>query len=185
MLLRYSKLQKISISAVLLAVLSACSTTVPLSLRPGQGDPSTQLYLRGKGIQQFRCEKDNQGYFWKYLKTEADLYEKGGALDLISEQEPVGKLSATNSSVQTFTHRDGSSVKGVKVLKNINDPNNISITWMRMKAESAGSGNKTFDSIRYILRVDTIGGMPFIACEKSTLGELHDSRFSATYVFWK
>lgn len=183
-MLKRARLQQISISAFLLIVLSSCATTTP-PLRPGSSNPTHQLQLVAQGYIQFICAEDSQGYYWRYLKTEANLFETGTKLGVNSGKDSIGKLSATASSGQTFIHKDGSSVKEVGILKNIKSSDKSSISWMEMKAESLSNGNRAFDSIRTISRSNTIGGMPVIACEKTTLDKLHNSSFSAIYTFWK
>ena len=153
----YSKTAHVLIMVGLASLLSACAfTEVPTSLRPGQGNQYDQLELRGEGYQQFKCVKDNQGYYWQYLKTEALLYPQSSFVITINNPEDaVARMSATTASSQTFTHKDGSKVRSTRVLKHIAAPTNGNIQWMRMAAQSGKKGTNAFDSIRYILRVNT------------------------------
>ena len=180
--------RKLFMALVVTTLLGGCAATnsflypeVSLQLRPGQGDPSQQLYLRGYGIQQFRCVRDDQGFYWKYLKTEATL--KQISIESLISSDSIANLKA--ESVQVFTHQDGSVVKSTKIDKHIKGRTENDIPLMRMSAHSNCMGTRSFDSVKYILRIDTKGGMPFISCDAANLEMLHDAPFEATYVFWK
>lgn len=180
-------MRQISVAIALLALLlSGCATSlltpdVPLDLRPGQGTVEEQLLLRGEGFQRFRCTKDDQGYYWKFLESEATLVERDLAGLMTGTQ--VGQLRA--GQAQTFEHQDGSKVLSVKIERHTKGMTKADIPWLRMKAKSASVGSRAFDSVQYILRVQTQGGMPYIPCDAANLDMIHDSPFKATYIFWK
>ncbi len=174
-----------------IATLAGCAVPIPMEQSPDEWNipPSSLqdgLSLSAHGYQQFRCSSDSQGYYWQFVKTEADLYDTLQAVaSFFTNVPPVGKLVAYSGTKQTFTHFDGSSVRTTEIIRNTPSSNNRNLSSLMLRAKATGKESRAFDSVRTILRTNTSGGMPTMACGASYLGKLHSSEFSATYTFLK
>ena len=185
---------KIATALVVCTGLSGCVSlkeTVPMELYPESShyvNPDKQDSYFGSGYQQFVCTQDTEGYYWKFVKSQATLYPSTLIDHLFGlSQAPdnsIGSLFA--STTQEFKRQDGSQVVGTEIVKHVPsaDPKK-DIPQLRLRARSSAKGNKAFDSVKAILRVDTHGGMPTRECSEASLGSYLNSRFSATYVMWK
>lgn len=173
-------------------ILSTVTTLTGCVTPPGEWNISkeswtNELSLLASGHQQFKCSSDSQGYYWKFIKTEANLYStlRVVASIFIEDIPPVGKLVAYSGTKQTFTHTDESSVRTTGIIRNTPSFGERNLPNLMLKARSAARGERAFDSVHTILRTNTIGGMPTKPCGASNLGTVHRSEFNATYTFLK
>lgn len=184
------------LAAAACAGLTGCSSItiseVPPSLCPEPEDAQNKTFMYAEGVQRFECDQDADGYYWKFVQTEAGLFQIFDATAGILPSQigyRMGTLTATPKDGQKFVHQDGSYATSAKVITNMPVKGKNDISWMLVKTDPSSLGlNKelrTFDSVHYVTRMNTKGGMPLSACEKSSLGSEHESKFSAVYVFWR
>lgn len=188
----YQKVIKFSLISGAVSALVGCAVQLPSPKLPdewqmGPGFLKNQLSLSAKGYQQFKCTLDEQGYYWQYIKTEADLYDNLHAIAaMVVKVPPVARLVANSGTNQTFTHADGSSVRTTQVIRNTPAPNkNKDLSSLMMKARPASKGEKAFDAVTLVSRTNAHGGMPSMTCGAQNLGKSHRFEFTATYTFWK
>lgn len=188
----YQNVGKIGLTLGAITTLVGCAAQLPSPKLPdewqmGHSFLESQLSLSAKGYQQFKCTLDEQGYYWQYIKTEADLYDSFHAIaSMVVKVPPVARLVAISGSKQKFTHADGSSVRTTQVIRNTPSLNkNKDLSSLMMKANPASNGEKTFDAVTLISRTNAHGGMPSITCGAKNLGKSHRFEFTATYTFWK
>lgn len=188
----YQKVIRFSLVLGAASALVGCAAQLPSPKLPdewqmGPGFLENQLSLSAKGYQQFKCTLDEQGYYWQYIKTEADLYDSLHAIAaMVVDVPPVARLISTSGTNQTFTHADGSSVRTTQVIRNTPAPNkNKDLSSLMMKARPASNGEKAFDTVTLVSRTNAHGGMPSMTCGASNLGKSNRFEFTATYTFWK
>lgn len=188
----YQKVIKFSLISGAVSALAGCAVQLPSPKLPdewqmGPGFLENQLSLGAKGYQQFKCTLDEQGYYWQYIKTEADLYDSLHAIaSMVVKVPPVARLVAKSGTNQMFTHADGSSVRTTQVIRNTPAPNkNKDLSSLMMKARPASKGEKAFDAVTLVSRTNAHGGMPSMTCGAQNLGKSHRFEFTATYTFWK
>lgn len=188
----YQKVIKFSLILGAVSALVGCAAQLPSPRLPyewqmGPGFLENQLSLGAKGYQQFKCTLDEQGYYWQYVKTEADLYDSLHAIaSMVVKVPPLARLVANSGTNQTFTHADGSSVRTTQVIRNTPAPNKIKdLSSLMMKARPTSNGEKAFDAVTLVSRTNAHGGMPSITCGARNLGKSHRFEFTATYTFWK
>lgn len=188
----YQKVIKFSLISGAVSALVGCAVQLPSPKLPdewqmGPGFLENQLSLSAKGYQQFKCTLDEHGYYWQYIKTEADLYDNLHAIAaMVVKVPPVARLVANSGTNQTFTHADGSSVRTTQVIRNTPAPNkNKDLSSLMMKARPASKGEKAFDAVTLVSRTNAHGGMPSMTCGAQNLGKSHRFEFTATYTFWK
>lgn len=188
----YQKVIKFSLISGAVSALAGCAVQLPSPKLPdewqmGPGFLENQLSLGAKGYQQFKCTLDEQGYYWQYIKTEADLYDSLHAIaSMVVKVPPVARLVAKSGTNQMFTHADGSSVRTTQVIRNTPAPNNNrDLASLMMKAKPASNGEKAFDAVTLVSRTNAHGGMPSMTCGAQNLGKSHRFEFTATYTFWK
>ena len=90
-----------------------------------------------------------------------------------------------NGNENYFIHKDGSSLFSQKIdkIKKSYSPNKH-LSHARFRITNRSSKGE-FSGVRYVLRVNTKYGMPFIPCDPGNYGDFHDVKFTATYVFWR
>lgn len=192
--LKYFRCRKFLSTCLILSsvvALVGCAVQIPMEQPPDEwnipkGSLKDELSLSAHGHQQFRCSSDSQGYYWQFIKTEADLYDTLQAVtSFFTKVPPVGKLVAYSGVKQSFTHFDGSSLRTTGIIRNTPSILDGNISNLMLKARSSGKGKRAFDSVDMVLRTNTSGGMPTQACGAANLGKLHNSEFRATYTFLK
>ncbi len=188
----YQKVARGGLTLGAITALVGCAAQLPSPKLPDewQMGPSfleNQLSLGAKGYQQFKCTLDEQGYYWQYVKTEADLYDSLHAIAaMVVKVPPVARLVANSGTNQTFTHADGSSVRTTQIIRNTPAANKKQdLSSLMMKAKPASNRDKAFDAVTLVSRTNARGGMPSITCGASNLGKLNRFEFTATYTFWK
>jgi hypothetical protein len=135
---------------------------------PTGHEPALQLSARG--VQIFRCERQDNSLQWRFRLPEAELFDAQG--------QPVGRHGANFS----FEHRDGSRVLGSVVAFDKSDSPDT-LPGLLLSAKSFGKGE--FAGVTYVQRVNTRGGMPPPACDVNQLNRLLRVDFSADFVFYR
>jgi hypothetical protein len=136
--------------------------------------PSTQhaiLTVTGKGMQIYLCQQGPSGAQWIFQAPEANLTDVSG--------NPAG----THSAGPAWNSKDGSSVKGVVLVKApSSDPN--SIPWLLLRASGA-SGTGIMAKVEFIRRSDTHGGVaPATGCDAQHINTSARVPYTATYTFY-
>jgi hypothetical protein len=128
------------------------------------------LRLGARGVQVFRCEKQDSGGVWVFRQPDAELLDPAG--------EVVGRHGASFS----FEHGDGSRLVA-NIAAHDEAPRPADLRWLLMTAKSYGKG--TFDGISYVQRVNTVGGMPPAQCDASQAGRILRVDFTSDFVFYR
>jgi hypothetical protein len=128
------------------------------------------LRLSAKGVQIFRCERDDGQPVWRFRLPEADLFDEQG--------RQVGRHGANFS----FEHRDGSRLLGTVVAHDA-AASAETLPWLLFSAKSFGKGE--FTGVTYVQRVNTRGGMPPRGCDPGQLNRLLRVEFGADFVFYR
>ncbi len=169
--------------------LAACSTPAPI---PGGGPDAPRvtppslglmskiaapdhtqpvLQLRARGVQVFRCERDNEGWYWVFRQPEAQLLD--------SNERPVGRHGAGFS----FEHADGSRLTGqIQAWQDAPDADG-DLKWLLLSTRSSGRG--ALAGVTYVQRVNTHGGQPLAGCQPAQAKQLLRVPFEADFVFLK
>ena len=141
-------------------------------LSPKSGSPF--LTLDAKGYQYFRCTVDARGGYWKFERPEAKLTNSAG--------ETVAELSGP---MQAFDHSDGSRIISSHITAWVNPANPAVDNKLALLQAVSDDREGVFKGVRYIQRLDTVGGMPQGSCTQPDNGKLQKVPFSAKFVFWK
>ena len=147
----------------------------PIATAQNQTEPpSTQhaiLTVTGKGMQIYLCQQGPSAPEWIFQTPEANLTDASG--------NPVG----THSAGPAWNSKDGSSVKGVLLVKApSSDPN--SIPWLLLRASGA-SGTGIMSKVEFIRRSDTHGGIaPATGCDAQHINTSARVPYTATYTFY-
>lgn len=129
------------------------------------------LRLAGKGVQVFRCERGNDGFYaWMFRLPEAEL------------MDGTGKVVARHGANFSFEHGDGSRLLG-NVIAYDEAPAAGSLRWLLISAKPFGQG--ALAGVTYVQRINTTGGMPPSRCETAQQNQLLRVDFSADFVFYK
>lgn len=135
---------------------------------PSGHEPTLQLAARG--VQIFRCERQDKSLQWRFRLPEAELFDAQG--------QPAGRHGANFS----FEHRDGSRLVG-NVLAHDKADAPGTLPLLLLSTKSYGKGE--FAGVTYVQRVNTHGGMPPPACDASQVNRLLRVDFSADFVFYR
>lgn len=125
---------------------------------------------RGRGVQLYDCTAIAGRYTWKPAGPDAVLIDGAGQ---VRGRHFVGP---------SWQALDGSRVTG-SVVQSIPAPEADAVPWLMLAARShAGTG--LFDRVAFILRLDTVGGVPRpSACVDSRSPTHARVAYEATYVF--
>jgi hypothetical protein len=159
----------------LCAVMAGCAAAppAPAPLRV-PADQALIKQLHAKGVQIYECrpgKSDPAQFEWAFRGPEANLVTKGGRI--------VGKHYAG----PTWEAGDGSRVVGESVGSSPS-PNPNSIPWLLLRAR-ATSGNGLFTHVRFIQRLNTVGGsLPAAGCRREQAGQQLRATYTADYLFY-
>ncbi|WP_433974227.1 DUF3455 domain-containing protein [Tunturiibacter lichenicola] len=161
------------VAILTLSTLSFCFASIAIAQTQSE-PPSTQhpiLTVTGKGIQIYICQQGPSGPEWLFQAPEANLTDASG--------NPAG----THSAGPAWNSKDGSSVKGVVLVKAASsDPN--SIPWLLLRASGA-SGTGIMTKVEFIRRSDTHGGVaPATGCDAQHINTSARVPYRATYTFY-
>lgn len=141
-------------------------------LTPPEGQPF--LTLEAKGNQIFRCTRDTQGAYWKIERPQASLFNKSGE-----------KVAEHEGPMQAFQHQDGSRILSTKIERWVNPANPKKDLKYALLSAVSDPGTGTFNNVKYVQRIDCVGGMPLDGCKPDEAGKIKKVPFTATYIFWK
>lgn len=144
---------------------------VPAPLRvPGQ--PVLVAHYRAVGAQVYACSHALDG-------SPAFSLEAPDAKLLDANQSASG----THSAGPSWRSADGSVVRGKK-LAQADAPQSNAIPWLLIEA-NANEGAGIFSGVRYVQRVNTIGGKaPATGCDSANLGAKARADYTADYYFF-
>jgi hypothetical protein len=95
-----------------------------------------------------------------------------------------GRIRASHGAGPSWTAADGSRVVG-RAITTIPSPRAGAIPWLVLQAD-APVGPGTLDGVSYVLRTDTIGGLPpGVGCDVDHEGAVVAVPYEATYSFLK
>lgn len=161
------------------AVPSSAKTGVPTVAPPSLGffskirapdDREPVLKLGARGVQIFRCEKQNGKSTWAFRQPDAELVDDSG--------KPVGRHGVNFS----FEHADGSRL--VSTIAAYEDAARASdLRWLLMTTRSFGSG--ALEGVTHVQRINTAGGMPPVNCDPGQVGRLLRVDFTAEFIFYR
>jgi hypothetical protein len=160
---------------MLCAVLSGCAAAPPAPL-PVRVPADQQLLrqLHAKGVQVYQCQpakNDASKWEWSFKQPEAIL------------STSMGKVVGKHYAGPTWEANDGSKVWG-ELIAGSDSPKPNSIPWLLLRAK-ATSGNGMFTGVKYIQRLNTVGGKaPAIACLKEQGGQELQASYTADYLFY-
>lgn len=174
-MLRIFPLARISfaVSLGVATALSACAAqTASLettSIVPPEGEKV--MTLEASGVQVYSCEFDSQHRLqWVFKSPSATLYDDHGTARVIHSAGP------------SWQEEDGSRIVG-RVLAQKPSEAKDSIPQLLLEVHSTGQ-NGTLTPIRYVQRINTVGGkMPGAAC--SSEHEAGSVPYLAEYVFYR
>jgi len=137
------------------------------------------LHAYAKGVQVYVCTqdaKDTTHYKWTFLEPRADLYSSG------DYRQHIGKHYLSAAKSPTWEITDGSTVSGTK-LQQAASPDSLSIPWLLLKAV-AKSGKGKLDSVVFIQRINTQGGVAPGKTDAAQKGKLLEVPYTAEYLFY-
>jgi hypothetical protein len=128
------------------------------------------LQLAGQGVQIFRCEARAGGYQWIFRQPDAQLTDAGG------------QALVHHGASYSFEHVDGSRLIG-EIAAHQSPPSSDALPWLLLSTRSYGDG--ALAGVRYVQRIDTVGGLPPSKCEAAQVNMLLRVAFSANFVFYR
>lgn len=124
----------------------------------------------GKGAQLYDCALSDGRYGWKPAGPDAVLTDE------------AGQVRGRHSAGPSWLALDGSRVTGA-VVQSIPAPRADAVPWLVLAAR-AHAGPGILDRVAFILRLDTVGGVPLPGgCVDSRVGTRARVPYEATYVF--
>ena len=159
-------------------MLAACASTprpqpaaVPENLRVPDGQPFL-LRAMARGAQIYTCKPkaaEPAEFEWVLKAPDAELFDQSGA--------KIGRHYAG----PTWESADGSRVVGEVMQRS---PAQGAVPWLLLRAKS-NEGAGALASVKYIQRVDTIGGVaPSAGCDAAHAGAEVRVDYSANYDFY-
>jgi Protein of unknown function (DUF3455) len=130
--------------------------------------------VSAKGVQIYQCKPraNNPNQFeWNLKAPQADLFDIKG--------QKIG----THYKGPTWEANDGSKVVG-EVKSKADSPNKNAIPWLLLSSKS-NQGNGIFSNVKYIQRVDTVGGKaPLKGCARTNIGAEVSVNYTSDYYFY-
>jgi len=141
----------------------------PIRVPPGQ---VLLAHDHAVGAQVYACTRLHDG-------TLAFMLEAPDAKLFDANQSAAG----THGAGPSWVAADGSSVHGKK-LAQADAPRPDAIPWLLVEA-TANEGGGLFSRVRYVQRVDTVGGKPPVTgCDVASLGAKARADYTADYYFF-
>ncbi|MFK4443216.1 hypothetical protein ABH944_003593 [Caballeronia udeis] len=155
------------------AVIAACvASTVAFAASPIDPPQAERaLETTASGVQVYSCEYDAQHRLgWVFKNPQATLYDASGHAVI------------RHSAGPSWEADDGSRIVGHVIAQTPSEAS-ASVPQLLLEARSTAA-NGTLSAIRYVQRVNTVGGvMPAAPC--STEHEIGNSPYIANYIFYK
>lgn len=162
------------------AILAGCAGHKPMppsNVPPAIQVPGTAVLTRalhGSGVQIYECRSGPPGaapFAWSLQAPAADLADRSG--------KDIGR----HYEGPTWEANDGSKVVGELVARDLG-PVPSAIPWLLLRAKST-AGKGIFAKVRFIQRLDTVGGLPpQTGCDSAHSGQRTRVAYSAEYYFY-
>jgi hypothetical protein len=158
----------VTFAALVLFAASAAAQDIPAKLAPPQGARLVGKYV-ATGVQIYVCRVKSGANIWGFKAPDAQL------------TDAQGKPFAKHYAGPTWEAPDGSAVVG-KIVATEPAPTADAIPWLLLSTESSGAG--VLAGVRFVQRVDTIGGAR-ASGTCPTLGAEQRVAYTADYIFYK
>lgn len=165
------KLFKRAILAASSALLASCASIAPqtVSIDPPAGSQEV-LRLDASGEQIFRCARDTQGWFWHFEAPNAYLFD------------PIKNQAVAKHGYHfSFVHNDGSKLV-TRIIRYRPQTENLTEALFAVTESTSGGA---FSGVKYVLRLNTRGGLPTQKCSEAKKGHVLRVPFEAQFVFYK
>ncbi len=151
-------------------------------VRPVMPDPKLDppagvvpvLVAYAQGVQRYACkakEKPPGSVEWVLVEPRATLYD--------AENREIGSHSAGPA----WQLKDGSKVVKKQLIASVPALESDGVPWLLVEVEASGKG--ALSGIRYVQRIDTVGGAaPPGGCDPAAATAGKDVEYRATYVFY-
>lgn len=152
----------------LIALLSGCAGTGP---SPEIASPSSnQVFsLEASGEQLFKCTRDTQGWYWKFVSPNAYLFDPATNQAVIKHGYRFG-----------FNHQDGSRLSA-RIIKIHRLPDHLpEALFVTQSTPTPGA----LHDIAYVQRTKCHGGLPKTPCTAQKKDTILRVPYSATYIFF-
>ncbi len=154
---------------VLSLTLAGCSTFFKDAVTPPDGASYSQTYI-GTGYQQFQCNVDKKGYYWRFIAPEIEI------------RDTSGRLFARQGADFTFRASDGSSLKAKITASKESDAR---IRDVLFETTPRGNLKGALSRFHWVKRTEARGGVPQETCRRGNLGNFVRAPFSAKYSFYR
>lgn len=156
-------------SIIAMLSLGGCSSIQ--SDRIGLPDNSQELLrLEASGEQIFRCARDYNGWYWKFEAPNAYLFDP-------QSNQAVAKHGYNF----TFVHNDGSKLVS-RISRTAPNAGHLPDA---LFAVTERSGRGELSRARFVLRTNTVGGLPKTRCSESQKDKILRVPFSCDFIFYK
>jgi hypothetical protein len=160
------------VTAVIVACVASVASAAAFaasSIDPPQGE--RVVTTTASGIQVYSCEYDAQHHLaWVFKSPQATLYDTSGHALIMHSAGP------------SWEAEDGSRIVGHVIAQTPSDTA-ASVPQLLLETRSTAASG-TLSAIRYVQRVNTVGGMmPAAPC--STEHQVGGSPYLANYIFYK
>jgi hypothetical protein len=143
---------------------------VPEKLKPTAGEELV-MAVRATGFQIYVCQPGADGkQAWKLKMPLAELFDEKGVAIGSHYGGPTWKL------------QDGSELTG-KMAACVEAPDKSAIPWL-LVAVVSNSGKGALNSVTWIQRVNTSGGLPPASCSEADIGKEAKGGYEADYYFY-
>lgn len=150
-------------------LLNGCTTVSPYDQALKNVTPIYTWNIHGQMT--FECAYDEQGFYWKFLKTSGQLTDDQGQYQ--------GKVLAN----YTIEGRDQTKIPNHIIAQKTSPfPNNLSDVVFEV-ATPADSG--LFKNVKYVERRNAKGGMPLVSCSAAQRHQLLNVKYSGRYIFYR
>jgi hypothetical protein len=129
----------------------------------------TVIRWHGKGVQIYSCGVSHDGYAWKLIRPDATLIDSRGI------------ARGHHGAGPSWTAADGSRIVGIPVTQ-IPAPQPDAIPWLVLRVETQ-EGQGVLRGMTYVLRTETVGGMPPTGCDAVHAGTEIQVPYQAIYTF--
>ncbi len=162
-------IKALSACLVIAAPAGAALAAEPL-VPPPQG-AALVIEAVADGVQIYNCKPQGDGYAWRFVAPEANLFDKQG--------RQIGR----HYGGPTWRLEDGSSVVG-EIAAKADAPQLGAIQWLLLRVRGH-DGTGVLSPVAFVRRADTRGGTaPDGGCDVSHDGIQARMRYTATYQFY-
>ena len=143
---------------------------VALAALAGPAWAGDAIEWRARGVQIYICTATGETFAWRFKAPEAVLVD------------PLGQEVGRHFAGPSWQAKDGSIVVGEVVVSSAGEAG--AVPWLILRAKSH-TGQGLFDTVRYVVRSRTIGGVaPASGCDKDHGGAEARVDYTALYTFF-